>query len=373
MSAGSWLATLGGVILVAGTLVDVVVAVLHADQNGAIGARLQRLVWRACLALSRRRLQLRRPLLALAGPVMIVATFALWVVLFVVGFALIYWPHLHVFRTDAEIVSLTFIDALYYSGVTGTVLGYGDITPLAPAPRIVALAQSSLGFALLTGIVTYLLTVVSGVAERNALATRVRLASGGTSDGVQLVIRCLACEPVDDFRSRLQELLISAQKLQEKTLQFPVLELFYRARDPQRDPEPLLIALADLALACRIVAERDAMRSLRPLAEELERTAEASMQVVLQQLARRQRHELVYRDDDRAAGERHFERVRQRLARHFLPGASELDCGLAEQLTRFAARSRAFADELDAITQWRVDHPAILVEPDATSARRAGA
>ena len=355
MGAFSWLAMLAGAALLVTTLADVLLAVLHADKSAPVSTTLQRLVWRACLAAARRWPRLRRPLVALAGPLMIAMTFVSWTLLFIVGFALLYWPHLHLFRAEPEITTLGFIEALYYSGVTSSVLGYGDITPLAPLPRMLAIVQSSLGFALITGIVTYLITVVSGVAERNALATRIRLASGGTSDGVQLVIRCLGIESVSDFRSRLQGIVVAQQNMLEKMLQFPVLDLYHRSRDPQRDPEPLLAAVADLALACRIVARRDELRSLQPLAEELQLTAEASMEGVLAQLRRSQRARREAAEPT-PEDEANVERIRQRLAERFGPEPAELDRQLATELVRFAARSRSCLAELDQITGWKADH-----------------
>jgi hypothetical protein len=119
-----------------------------------------------------------------------VSTLLVWVGLFILAFALMVWPHVNgeSFSRASGLEPLGFIDALYYSGGTGTVLGFGDITPQSPVWKIHAFVEAGLRFALMTAIITYMLTVTSAVAERNALANEVLAETDQAGDGVNHLI-----------------------------------------------------------------------------------------------------------------------------------------------------------------------------------------
>ena len=56
------------------------------------------------------------------------STLLVWVGLFIVAFALMAWPHVNgeAFSSPNDLEPLGFVDALYYSGGTGTVLGFAE-------------------------------------------------------------------------------------------------------------------------------------------------------------------------------------------------------------------------------------------------------
>jgi hypothetical protein len=121
----------------------------------------------------------------------VVVTFMMWAVAFVLGLSLVVWPNLEDYRSKPGLSRpLGFIDAFYYSGVTVSVLGYGDITPTTGPLKVLAVAASGLGFAVLTGLVTYLVQVIQAPArlrlpvERSRARTRAgpaRRVRGGRS------------------------------------------------------------------------------------------------------------------------------------------------------------------------------------------------
>ena len=51
-----------------------------------------------------------------------------------------------------------FLDALYVSFVTLVTLGYGDLAPASGWLRVVAPAEALLGFVILTGAITWVLS-----------------------------------------------------------------------------------------------------------------------------------------------------------------------------------------------------------------------
>jgi hypothetical protein len=63
--------------------------------------------------------------------------------LIILGYALLYWPHLPAgFNVDEKAQSGRGIEALYFSGITFTTLGYGDIAPRSTPMRLLALSEA---------------------------------------------------------------------------------------------------------------------------------------------------------------------------------------------------------------------------------------
>ncbi len=346
------------VIIVSGTflvllvLLDVFLAVLHIDISGIIAPRIFRFIWRSAIFLSSALPRLRRQILALAGPVMMVSIFLIWIGLFILGFSLIYWRNLPSYRGEAELGPLGFIDALYYSGITGTVLGYGDISPLTGAMKACAFIQSGLGFALLTGIVAYLLSVSGGVTQRNSLALFLSAATQGGEGGIRFLTRSLESTGADLFE-RLFFLCHSLQGLHERMHQFPILDLFYRSLDRLRDPEPMLLALTEIAIGAQLLTLSPTHRRLRPVAEELGWTIENTMKLFARQYMGRDLLEQLENPKPETVDRDYLEEIRNRLDAHLAQPLSALDG--AQSALLLACRRRVFFTDLARFTGWQRD------------------
>jgi hypothetical protein len=274
MSAWDWVVSIAGAALVVAVVVDVVLSVLHQDIEGPIAKVVQRGTWAIFRGAARRTSALRRGLLAAGGPAMMVSTLAAWMVLFVLGFALLYWPQIETgFSADPDLVAdpRGFIDALYFSGVTGTVLGYGDLTPDDGWLRVMAWSESGLGFALLTAIVTYLLSALGALGERNALALRLHHELERGEDGGALLADWLDYEDVRSAARRIDELAEALAVVQERLHRFPLVSFHYRSRYPAQDPELAFQRLTEVAVAAGLLSRIDAFRGLAPAARRLRR------------------------------------------------------------------------------------------------------
>jgi hypothetical protein len=354
MDALGWIVTALGAAILLLILADVFLSVLHIDSGGIVVPRVHSWIWRLTRIACRAMPGHRRALLALAGPVMMVAMFSAWISLFLLGFAFIYWPHLQDgFWNEPAYGTLTFVDALYYSGNIGTVLGFGDITPVFAWLKVLSVVQAGLGFALLTGAVTYLLNVVSGVTERNALSIRLRVETNGTGNGVAFITHALPLEDVSDVVMRLTSLRRSVHRMSEKMYQFPIVDLFYRARDPSRDPEQIIETLAEIALSARLAAAANPYRRLRPTADEFV-LAVSHLLVLMANLYLRPQALARFREPEPDAEDAdHLEQIT-----HKLEGALGITISGGSQehaLLIMAARSRMLLEALDRITLWRRD------------------
>jgi voltage-gated potassium channel Kch len=166
------LSTAGGVGLIGLALLDAFATFFSHVKRGALSHALVRVMWSTCHRLP------GTGALRLAGPVSVLIVLATWVVMLTIGWALVYWPwmpegFLHTAELDAPGSSL--LESLYFSLVTLATLGYGDISPLSGWLRVVAPLESLIGLGLLTGSVSWLLSIFPVLSRRRALAYEIHL------------------------------------------------------------------------------------------------------------------------------------------------------------------------------------------------------
>ncbi|MEU2433681.1 potassium channel family protein [Streptomyces sp. NPDC007861] len=117
-----------------------------------------------------------RQAVGLAGALAMVTVVVMWAGTVILGWALIYWPHMpEAFSFAAGLKPAEhggLVDTLYISLVTVTTLGLGDIAPTAPWLRIVAPLEALVGFVLLTATVSWVLEIYPALTRRRALALR---------------------------------------------------------------------------------------------------------------------------------------------------------------------------------------------------------
>jgi hypothetical protein len=117
--------------------------------------------------------------LEFAGPVALISVIGTWLALLVIGWALIYWPHLpneFLLASESDTLSHpTSIEALYLSMTTITTLGYGDITPTSEWLRIVTPLEAIFGFGLLTASLSWVISIYQVLRRRRSLALEISL------------------------------------------------------------------------------------------------------------------------------------------------------------------------------------------------------
>jgi len=154
---------------------DMLKELFHPGGSGSLSKQLQRTVWRIYHRASRNRP--RR--LATAGPMALVGVLLMWTVLLALGWALVFWPYLpDAFRFSAPLHparQTSFGDALYFSLVALTTLGYGDITPTRLLLRFLVPVEAGLGAGLLSAGISWTLSLYPVLSRRRALAERVFL------------------------------------------------------------------------------------------------------------------------------------------------------------------------------------------------------
>jgi hypothetical protein len=155
------------------------------------------------------------------------AVIGIWGVLAVLGWALVYWPHLPdgFTSTDADVVGdgRPFLDAIYISMVTISTLGFGDVFPTSDWLRIVNPLEALFGFALLTVAVSWILQVYPALARRKAFAIRLNLLREADS------VRAITTLDVPSASRLLDELTAGLVSVRVDISEFP--ETYYFRED----------------------------------------------------------------------------------------------------------------------------------------------
>ena len=154
---------------------DVYATILHArGRSGPIGETLNRAIWRAARFVAFRFARQRRHrLLNVVGPTLLPLLIIVFIALLVLGFSFIYYPRMPAnfsVQPGVEMADSPWMSSLYFSGVTLTTVGYGDIAPRTTGMRLTALFESASGFALISLAITYLITVYRALERKRAVA-----------------------------------------------------------------------------------------------------------------------------------------------------------------------------------------------------------
>lgn len=163
-----WTVVGAGLILL--MLVDVFYTLLYPHGSGPVC----RTIMRGCWLLSRPSRGGASPI---AAPVAMAAVIVAWASMAVIGWALLYLPHLpEGFVYGSGIPQQgDFIEAVYISMVNLSTVGFGEVVAGDPLLRLISASQAVTGFGLLTATVSWILQMYPALNRRRALAHQLNL------------------------------------------------------------------------------------------------------------------------------------------------------------------------------------------------------
>ncbi len=137
----------------------------------------------------------RENFLGYFGPFSLILLLVFWAIGLIFGFALLQVGlGRHVQLSNEPI---TFGILLYHSGETFFTLGYGDITPISPMARALAVMEAGMGFAFLGVVVGYLPVVYSSFSDREIEISLLDSRAGSPPSAGELLNRLGCCpDPV---------------------------------------------------------------------------------------------------------------------------------------------------------------------------------
>jgi hypothetical protein len=161
-----------GVLLILAGITDVFFTVLHPDGFGVLSSRLYGGLFKAVRLLTRPLPKRLRSLgLSMAAPLMVPVTITAWIVLVLVGYALVYYAGMNTrsFNFSNPGLEPSFGEALYVSGTAISTLGFGDVTPATGVYQALAISEALIGFGILTLAISYVVGVY-GVLQQLGVA-----------------------------------------------------------------------------------------------------------------------------------------------------------------------------------------------------------
>jgi Ion channel len=240
-------ATAVGIALIAIALRDVFDTLFHPHGRGVVSERLIRVVWR----LLRTAFGRSPHLLSLAGPLAFLLVVMSWVVMVVVGAALIILPHLpedYLFAGGLAPRS-GISEAVYISLLNVTSLGYGDIVPTSDALRALGPLETMIGLGILTASISWILSIYRVLADYRSVAREIGLTCDAeTSTGASLA----KAEPA--YVAGLLASLTSQLVAVRRDLQHFPIAYYFHSRDPRYELANELPRLVELL--GRLGAER---------------------------------------------------------------------------------------------------------------------
>jgi len=313
--------TAAGLVLLALILFDIYATVLHSSARyGPVGESLNRSVWRLARAAAFRLPRARRHrLLNMVGPLLLPLLIVVYIVLLVLAFALVYYPHVprNFSFSDAHLEP-GWVDAVYFSGITLTTVGYGDVVPRLASLRFLALFEAASGLVVISLAITYMLTVYSALERKRAVALSLYHQAGEGADVAGLIAHHFVEGRFYGLRDALRTVTRDLQGLLESHIDHPVIHYFHPVEVYKSIPRILFILLETCAVI-RAALDREENADLRNYPEV--RTLDAGVRHVLAQLVesldleRRGRPRRPTDKEAREDGRRWRRRYEQTLAR----------------------------------------------------------
>ena len=197
----------------------------------------------------------RQTILSIFGPLSMLALFFLWAAGLVLGFALVHFA--------VAPPTGSFSDALYFSGVTFTTLGIGDITPVGTVGRLLTVVEAGSGMGFFAIVIGYLPTLYQAFGRRETLISMLDARAGSPPAAGRLLLRL---RPSGSGEDLLQQFLSEAERwgaeLLESHLSFPVLG-FYRSQHDNQSWLAALTCLLDSSALLLTVVEGADRRQVR--------------------------------------------------------------------------------------------------------------
>ena len=251
MNAAAWTSTVTGIAFLGLVGLDIYRTILHSrGRSGLVTEALTRAVWRLTRGAAFRRSRLgRHRLLNHVGPLLLPGIVTTLVALLILGYTLLYWPHLPAdFNVQEKAQSSRSIEALYFSGITFTTLGYGDIAPRSTPMRLLALSEALTGFGFISLAVTYFVSLTAALERQRAVALSFYHQARQGADVAGLLINHFVGGRFVGLESVFAGAARDLQELLESHIEHPLIHYFHPTQVHKSLPRMLFLVLEACAV-----------------------------------------------------------------------------------------------------------------------------
>ena len=169
------------------------------------------------------------------GPLSLLMLLSFWAISLITGFAFIQWGIGSSVREQSVNLHPGVGTQLYMSGSTFFTLGYGDVTPMAPLSRAVAVTEAGLGLGYLALVIGYLPVLYQSFSRREAGISLLDARAGSPPTAVELLRRHANANSMDALTDLLKTLEAWSADVAGESLilSYPILA-YYRSQHYDR-------------------------------------------------------------------------------------------------------------------------------------------
>jgi hypothetical protein len=253
-------ATLVGVLLILGTLVDCFESLVlprritRRWRPTRLYFRLTWWLWRVGSRLVPAG-RYRENMLSIFGPLALLGLFVCWVVVLVTGFALVHWGA----GTLPGELGGDLRQCLYHSGETFFTLGYGDVTPDTFGGKATSVVEAGVGFGFMAIIIGYLPVLYQAFSRREQNIALLDARAGSPPTAGELFRRADGFRDCPEVERFMSEWEVWAAELLESHLSYPVLS-FYRSQHDNQNWLAALAVVLDASAVLLVAGDEEARR-----------------------------------------------------------------------------------------------------------------
>jgi len=115
----------------------------------------------------------REAFLSIYGPLSLLTLLIFWVTMQVLGWGLVWWG----LRNGIHTIS-SLLESVYYAGIGFFTVGFGDVVPIASAPRILVLVEAFMGLVTMALLIGFMPNAFSAYSTREELVSTLDDLSG---------------------------------------------------------------------------------------------------------------------------------------------------------------------------------------------------
>jgi Ion channel len=191
-----YLFTVAGIVIILGILLDAfetIVLPRRIQRSFRLTALFYRITWTpwAKIAAWIKSPNRRETYLSYFGPLSLIFLLVVWAISLIFGFALVQYGAGEHLRLSGENVNFGVL--LYHSGETFFTLGYGDVVPVSPLARTIAVLEAGMGFGFLAIVIGYLPTIYQAFADRELEISMLDSRAGSPPTATEMLTRLGCC------------------------------------------------------------------------------------------------------------------------------------------------------------------------------------
>jgi hypothetical protein len=228
----SWLELAAGVLLVWVVLRDLFVGVVvPRPARGALRPSnlLIRWTWRVWrwIGNQAKDVATREARLGAYAPMSVILLLVVWVVGLMIGYGLI----LDSIRYQLQPAPPDLGSSIYFSAVSLLTIGYGDIVPVGPAARAIALIEGATGLGVVAVVISLLFSLYASFQRREVLIITLDALAGAPPSGVVLLENSLQHDMIKHLEETFDEWKVWSAEVLESHLAYPILAYFRSSHD----------------------------------------------------------------------------------------------------------------------------------------------